>query len=214
MKPVLAICVLALLSLCVSAQSFIALGPQVSTTTSSGSPGGSQTQAGGILQGQFVFPIGPVKIGMGGFMGLFNQPRFFDNGGGSAFEADPEGTMSIPISGHWSAVVLGGADMQRFNSITVVNPTAGIGAEYTRNDDTTAKMRTHARFIYKCLFDDVNNSTGAKVFRGYEVNGYLIKMTGEHFGFLVGGKYDRQSNGVLTAPRSQPGVYGGIAIAP
>lgn len=210
MKYFALIVLLLVFSLPCAAQSFVAFGPQISASTSSGFPAGSQTQAGALVMGQFLIPFGPVQFGMGGSMGLFNQPRFFDNGGGMAFEADPEGTMYVPLTAHWSAVVLGGANMQRFSGVTVLNPTAGLGARYLKVDEK-GEMQHSIQITYKCLFDDLNNS-GNRTFRGYQIGGYMLKKISPHFGLLVGGKVDRQSNSLLTGPRTQPGVYGGIVL--
>ena len=211
-KLILSTFALIIFSISALAQSFIAIGPQLGTTTSDGFPSGSQTQAGGFVQGQFLIPVGPIEFGMGGTMGLFNQPRFFDNGGGAAFEADPEGTMYVPLTASWSAVVLGGANMQRFSGVTVINPAAGFGARYLKKDDQ-GEMRHSIQLMYKCLFDDVNNSND-QTFRGYQFSGYMIRKFSPHLGVLVGGKIDRQSNSLLFGARTQPSIYGGIVLTP
>lgn len=208
----LTILLLLILSLPALGQTYIAIGPQLGTLTASAFTGGSQTQAGGQLNGQVERRLGPLSVAAGGSMALLNQPRFFDNGVGATFEAEPDGRMYFPISGNWSAWVGGGANMQHFNNITIVNPVAEFGVRHwAKNDDGTTSHIININ--YKCLFDDANNSIGnPQVWRGYEINPSLIKKFSGAFGFQIGLKVQRQANSALFTARTQATFYGGLVI--
>lgn len=214
---ILTILLLTLFSLSAFAQSFIAVGPTLGATTSNGFPGGSQTQAGVNITGQYSFRIASLEFGMGGSMGIVNQPRFFDEGDGAVFQVQPIGRMYVPVSDAWSLYFDGGVDMQRIAAIdtTTVNPVAGFGLR--RMSRTGAGELNHSiEFGYKCLFDDINNDAMplTKVWRGYAFNGQVYKKLTPSFGFLFGGRLDRQSNSVLTAPRTQATFSVGLALGP
>lgn len=198
------------------AQSYIAVGPQLGATTSSGFPGGSQTQAGGFVQGQYSFRVASLEFGMGGSMSVTNQPRFFDDGDGAVFEAEPIARMYVPVSNSLSFYFDGGANMQRVSDVTVINPVAGLGIRHMAKTAGGELDRT-IQVGFKCLFDDVNNdgNPATKVWRGFRFEGQVYKKLTPTLGFLVGGKVDRQSNAVLfLQPRTQATVNVGLAFGP
>lgn len=207
---------LILLSLPALGQSFIAVGPHLGATTSSGFPGGSQTQAGVNVTGQYSFRLASLEFGMGGQMSITNQPRFFDDGDGAVFGAQPMARMYLPVAEKWSLYFDGGADMQRITAFdtTVINPVAGFGLRRLSRAEN-GDLKHSIEFGYQCLFDDVNNDgTGiTKVWRGYRFNGQLYKKLTPTLGFLFGGRIDRQSNNVLfTGPQTQATFNIGLAF--
>lgn len=206
--------VLILLSLSAMAQTFIGFGPRIGTTSASSGPAGSQTQAGAEVRGALNVPLGLVEMEVGGSMGFFNQLRFFDNGSGGVFEAEPVGRMYISVNDRWSIYFEGGGNMQRFNDITVFNPSAGFGARNVKRDEAGNTQRI-IRFGYRCYFDDtVNSALAPQVWRGFQFNTDVYKKFSPNspLGFIAGIKIDRQSNSILGGARTQPSVYAALTI--
>lgn len=214
---VLVMIVLGVLATKGSAQSFIALGPEVSTTTSSGSPGGTQTRAGLFADGQFGFKAGfkaGLEFGLGGAMKITNRPRFFDEGSGSSFEFEPAGRMYFPIGGslttRFDLYAAGGMNMQRAASTTIANPLLGFGVRWQGMEGDRPK--TVVDVGYKCLFDDVvDNALNPQTFRGYEVNTRVLRRL-DGVGVYFQGGWKRQSNSLIGPPRSEVGGAFGILL--
>ena len=189
-------------------KSFVAVGPQLGTTTASGPFGSAETVAGGFAQGAIGFRLANLEFSGRGLMSLENGLRFFPQATDAAFNAAPSMRMFIPLGGSWDFLVDGGVDMQRAESATIINPIMTFGARHRSGNGGTQQ------FTASYLFDDMNDSAPPQFFRGYRGSAEILKPFSDRLGVLIGLDVDRQAQGLLLAagPRTQAKLRIGLAF--